>query len=68
MEKYESIHLYLDNDTAGRKCTSIAQERSVRFKDESKLYQGCKDLNEWIAKAEKVQQIQQVKQRRGRHL
>jgi hypothetical protein len=54
MEKHESIHLYLDNDTAGRKCTTIAQERSLKFKDESKLYQGSKDLNEWIIKAEKV--------------
>jgi hypothetical protein len=68
MEKYESIHLYLDNDTAGRKCTSIAQERSFKFKDESKLYQESKDLNEWIVKGEKIQQIQQVKHRRGRHL
>ncbi len=68
MEKHESIHLYLDNDAAGRKCTSIARERSVKFKDESKLYQVCKDLNEWIAKAEKVQLIQQAKHRRGRHL
>jgi len=68
IEKHESIHLYLDNDTAGRKCTSIAEKRSLKFKDESKLYSGTKDLNEWIIKAEKVQQIQQVKHRRGRHL
>ncbi len=68
MEKHESIHLYLDNDTAGRKCTSLAEKRSLKFKDESKLFSGTKDLNEWIIKAEKVQQIQQVKHRRGRHL
>ncbi|MEO5783193.1 MAG: toprim domain-containing protein, partial [Ginsengibacter sp.] len=68
MEKHESIHLYLDNDTAGRICTSMAEKRSIKFKDESKLYQDAKDLNEWVTKAEKVQKIQQVKQRRGRHL
>ncbi len=68
MEKHQSIHLYLDNDTAGRKCSSLAEKRSIKFKDESKLYQGCKDLNEWITKTEKIQNIQQVKQRRGRHL
>jgi len=68
MEKHESIHLYLDNDTAGRKCTTVAQERSLKFKDESKLYQGSKDLNEWIIKTEKIQKIQQVKHRRGKHL
>jgi hypothetical protein len=68
MEKHQSIHLYLDNDTAGRKCTSMAEKRSIKFKDESKLYQESKDLNEWVTKAEKIQKIQQVKQRRGRHL
>jgi len=67
MEKHKSIHLYLDNDTAGRKCTSLAEKRSIKFKDESKLYQGSKDLNEWITKAEKIHKIQQVKHRRGRH-
>ncbi len=51
MEKHESIHLYLDNDTAGRKCTTIAQERSLKFKDESKLYHGSNDLNKWIYKS-----------------
>ncbi len=68
MEKHQSIHLYLDHDTAGRKCTSLAEKRSIKFKDESKLYKGSKDLNEWITKAEKIQKIQQVKHRRGRHL
>ncbi len=68
MEKHESIHLYLDNDTAGRKCTSVAEKRSIKFKDESKLYKGSKDINESLIKAEKVQKIKQVKHRRGRHL
>ena len=68
MERHQSIHLYLDNDTAGRKCASLAEKRSVKFKDESKVYQGSKDLNEWITKVENIQKIQQVKQRSGRHL
>jgi hypothetical protein len=46
----------------------MAEKRSIKFKDESQLYQGSKDLNEWITKAEKIQKIQQVKHRRGRHL
>ncbi len=48
MEKHESVHLYLDQDEVGRKCTNIAQKRSLKFKDESKLYQGHKDLNDWL--------------------
>ncbi len=53
MEKHETIHLYLDNDEAGRKCTSLALKRSPAFKDESKLYQGYKDLNEWMINSRK---------------
>lgn len=48
MEKHVAVHLYLVNHQAGRKCTSLAQKRSPAFKDESKLYQGYKDLNEWL--------------------
>ncbi len=48
MEEHERIHLYLDHDEAGRKCTSIAQKMSSKFSDESKLYKGYKDLNEWV--------------------
>ncbi len=68
MEKHESIHLYLDNDEAGRKCTSLAQKRSLLFKDESKLYEACKDLNEWNMKNNINQKIKEVKYRIRRHL
>ena len=71
MEKHESIHLYLDNDEAGRKCTSLAQKRSLKFKDESKLYESCKDLNEWNVKIKEHninQKIKEVRHRMMRHL
>ena len=48
MEKHDTIKLYLDNDTAGRKWTETALKRSPKFQDESKLYKGYKDLNEWL--------------------
>jgi CHC2 zinc finger/Toprim-like len=48
MEKHGSIHLYLDRDAAGIKCTNLALNKSPNFKDESKLYKGYKDLNDWI--------------------
>jgi hypothetical protein len=47
MEKHEQIHLYLDNDTAGKKCVQQLMERSTNVSDESTLYKGYKDLNEW---------------------
>ncbi len=55
MEKHRSIHLYLDHDNAGRKCTSLALKRSPNFKDESKLYKDYKDLNDWMVNIGKLQ-------------
>ena len=71
IEKHESIYLYLDHDEAGRKCTNLAQKRSLKFKDESKLYEGCKDLNEWKVKINEHninQKRNGVKHRMRRHL
>jgi len=65
MEKHDNIHLYLDHDEAGRKCTQLAQKRSEKFRDESKLYKGYKDLNEWLMNFGKVQRLRQSK---GLHL
>ncbi|MEO8172584.1 MAG: toprim domain-containing protein [Sediminibacterium sp.] len=47
MEKHEQIRLYLDNDTAGKKCVQQLLGRSKNVSDESTLYKGYKDLNEW---------------------
>jgi hypothetical protein len=50
MEKHAHIHLYLDHDKRGRECTELLQQRNRNVTDESKLYKGCKDLNEWVVK------------------
>ncbi|MGZ6539941.1 MAG: toprim domain-containing protein [Bacteroidia bacterium] len=68
MEKHENIHLFLDHDNAGRKYTNLALKRSLNFKDESKLYAGYKDLNDWIINFGKLEQKIYVGQKRGRHL
>ena len=47
MEKHEKIHLYLDNDKAGKECLKQALQRTNKVIDESILYKGFKDLNEW---------------------
>lgn len=60
MEKHEHIHLYLDNDAAGQKCTKELQQRTNRVTDERNLYKGCKDLNEWL-----VDQGRNLGQRKG---
>lgn len=48
MEDYERIQLYLDNDSTGQNCTRRALSTSHKYVDESKLYTGYKDLNDWI--------------------
>jgi Toprim-like/CHC2 zinc finger len=67
MEKHESIHLYLDNDEAGRKCTNLAQKRSQKFQDESKLYKGYKDLNEWNMNFGKLEKKKKIAYSMHRH-
>lgn len=48
MQAYNRVHLYLDNDSTGSKCTARATQLSaVQFIDERTLYQGYKGLNEW---------------------
>ncbi len=62
MEKHEKIHLYLDNDKAGKECVTQAMQRTNRVIDESSLYNGHKDLNEWL---DSLTAPQQLKQSRG---
>jgi hypothetical protein len=58
MEKHEKVHLYLDNDNAGRKCVDQALSRSKKISDESGLYKGYKDLNEWSVSFGKQQRLE----------
>lgn len=48
MQAYETIHLFLDNDTAGQNCSRQACASDSRFKDESDLYKNYKDINDWL--------------------
>lgn len=55
IEKHEQVHLYLDNDKAGKKCVQQIMQRSKCVSDESVLYRGYKDLNEWSVRFGKEQ-------------
>ena len=59
MEKHERIHLYLDNDKAGKECVTQAMQRTKKVIDESNLYKGHKDLNEWSVSLAAPQQLKQ---------
>ena len=47
MEKHEHVFLYLDHDPSAKKCVDVAKSRSQKYVDQSSLYKGFKDLNEW---------------------
>jgi hypothetical protein len=48
IERYRQVHLYLDLDQTGRLLTSRALAENSHWIDKSMLYQGFKDLNEYL--------------------
>lgn len=62
MENYTSVHLYLDRDSMGQKCTQEALKWSVKYCDKSKLYRHHKDLNDYLIKSENPK-LKESKQR-----
>ncbi len=49
MEKHAEVNLYLDKDKAGVNATQQAMKWNKDiYKDKSNLYQGYKDLNNWL--------------------
>lgn len=51
MEKYSTVHLFLDRDKMGKQNTQQAIQWSDKYKDQSKFYQRFKDLNEFLIKS-----------------
>lgn len=50
-EAYSHVHLYLDLDQTGRNLTNRALAENAHLTDKSILYQGFKDLNEYLTAA-----------------
>jgi DNA primase len=49
MQDHQHVHLYLDNDKTGQKCTLQALALGKeKFTDERGLYQNYGDLNDWL--------------------
>lgn len=48
LKNYPNIHLFLDNDNAGIKCTSEIIKFFPEAKDHSGIYSNHKDLNEFL--------------------
>jgi hypothetical protein len=64
MEKYQSIHLYLDRDKQGMKFTGQALKWSLKYKDQSEFYKQYKDLNEYLQHQFRPSQKKSLRQRR----
>lgn len=48
LKAHQQVGLFLDRDVTGRRYTEYALSLSDRFYDESSLFSGHKDLNEWL--------------------
>ena len=55
MEQHNTIRLFLDRDKTGQNCTQGAMESCKKYTDESRLYEGYNDLNEWVQEMGKSQ-------------
>ena len=53
IDSYSQIDLYLDNDQNGKGATQKLMARSNICLDKSILYEGFKDMNEWLVKSAK---------------
>lgn len=50
IEKYPSVHLYLDRDNMGKAVTHDLLALGSKYQDKSQLYKNHKDLNEYLIK------------------
>lgn len=56
---YERIHCFLDNDDAGRIAVEVIQsEYGIHIRDSSHLYNGHKDLNDYLCGKRLVQSVE----------
>jgi hypothetical protein len=56
MESHGKVHLFLDRDEAGRKCTQKALLWSPNYQDQSGFYKRYKDLNDYLVQSYGVRQ------------
>jgi hypothetical protein len=48
LESHAQINLQLDRDDAGTSCATAALKSNSKYYDQSGIYEGYKDLNEWL--------------------
>lgn len=48
LQKHKEVGLWLDRDVTGRAYTQYALSLGSQYRDESDMYDGYKDLNDWL--------------------
>ncbi|MCR9229245.1 MAG: toprim domain-containing protein [Flavobacteriaceae bacterium] len=51
ISEYKDVMLFLDRDGTGLGMTELLQEKCPNSRDMSFLYEGFKDINEWMVKS-----------------
>jgi hypothetical protein len=54
MEQFSRVNLFLDRDETGQRFTQLALSSSSRYVDQSALYEGHKDLSEWLESKKRI--------------
>jgi len=54
LHNYTSVHLYLDNDTAGKKATDYLMNAYSHITDKSNVYKKYKDLNDFLIDGKRI--------------
>ncbi len=54
LDNYTSVHLYLDNDTAGKKATDYLMNAYSHITDKSNIYKNYKDLNDFLIHGKRI--------------
>ncbi|TRW21476.1 DNA primase [Flavobacterium zepuense] len=58
LNSYNNISLFLDNDNAGKNACKLVLTWGKQCQDESRLYEGYDDLNEWLVYSPQAQKYQ----------
>jgi len=54
IHNYTAVHLYLDNDTAGKKTTDYLMNAYDHITDKSDIYKNYKDLNDFLIDGKRI--------------
>jgi DNA primase len=66
LQSYKEVNLFLDNDIAAKEAKENLAKKGIRFNDASSLYNGHKDVNEYLIASIKTNHGQTIPRTRSR--